>query len=797
MKMKRSTHMLRDGFCMAFIVVLIINQMVLPGAAKADVSATTTPQKTPVVQPDKLQYGGNWDTQLPTPDRPVPNFANLIASQAKAPAPDIRLKVSVDPAIYIPGQPVQLTWQMKGYGSQTGSASVIFTLPQGITPGDAGLAGQVSADGKLQLTVSNSTQNTLMLNVGALAQFPLYIGADLSVGGQTIDRRPVYLDQGGVGVQKITGNTAKISAFGGKAKVEMPAAALTEDLVLEARNPSPNTTPPTSLSGAPVEIVAVGKTSKRNVKTFSTPITIQIPYDTSKLFGGSEDDLMVFYYDEDNQGWYPMPTQVDKANQLLTVQSDHLTVFDYQAASWQKYSLPTVDSFKVSGFTGAGTYDLGFWAPDGPGGFKPGLQLTYNSQVIDESSAFSQASWVGMGWSLDTGSITRNMHATNTDLTDDTFSISVNGISGMLLPIKVDKDANGTVVDIIYNTADQSFNRVEYYATDAWKVWGKDGTIYDFAKTSKTAKSSGCATSDAGLDVTWRWSLSTTTDTNNNAITYAYTDETKSTCLNKLAVYPDTITYPNNRYRIHFILSTRTDYQTAWASTSAKALYSAHKLDSIQIEQSLDGTWGSPIVLRKYQFTYTSGGSNQIYPNYTWSKGGYTLTLAGVQEFSGDGNTSLSPVSFSYADGMHLTTVDNGQGGQVSMAYTPWTYFDNTKDKQYVYNEEFGVSGKCANGLAEWYFGGGYSSYLRCDPNTNPEAMQVGQYNTSGSDPEYLDVIAFHTFPESAIKLGGKYRFNINADAIDYPLYSAALYWGMDDGTNFVHDYVRIASANT
>jgi len=69
--------------------------------------------------------------------------------------------------------------------------------------------------------------------------------------------------------------------------------------------------------------------------------------------------------------------------------------FDFKASSWQGYVPPTVDTFKVSDFTGAGTYSMDF--PNTPGQAVLSLaELTYNSQVIDEGSAYSQASFVGM-----------------------------------------------------------------------------------------------------------------------------------------------------------------------------------------------------------------------------------------------------------------------------------------------------------------------------------------------------------------------------------------------------------------
>jgi len=212
------------------------------------------------------------------------------------------------------------------------------------------------------------------------------------------------------------------AGMNGRVHVTVPAGALSEDAAFYVQDPSEDTQPAIPLTWSPVEIVAHSHASGRSIHQFKKPITIQVGYDAANLpVGWAEEDLQIFYYNPADQDWYPMPTTVDTAAKSLTVQSDHLTIFDYSGKSWQGYQPPTVDSFQVSSFTGAGTYSMGFWMPPGPGGLKPSLALTYNSQIIDGSSIYAQGSWVGMGWDLDTGAITLNMHGTNSTTSDDTY----------------------------------------------------------------------------------------------------------------------------------------------------------------------------------------------------------------------------------------------------------------------------------------------------------------------------------------------------------------------------------------
>ncbi|MGB0514599.1 MAG: glycosyltransferase, partial [Wenzhouxiangellaceae bacterium] len=103
------------------------------------------------------------------------------------------------------------------------------------------------------------------------------------------------------------------------------------------------------------------------------------------------------------------------------------------AQDWEAARLPTVEAFQVSQFTGASTYNMPIWVPPGPGGLQPSLALSYNGQVVDGATGHTQASWAGMGWSLDTGYIQRNQQGTPSDFSDDTFSIVANGVSGMLI----------------------------------------------------------------------------------------------------------------------------------------------------------------------------------------------------------------------------------------------------------------------------------------------------------------------------------------------------------------------------
>ena len=182
---------------------------------------------------------------------------------------------------------------------------------------------------------------------------------------------------------------------------------------------------------------------------------------------------------------------------------------------------------------------------------------------------------------------------------------------------------------------------------------------------------------------TWQWPLHYVDDIHGNRLTYTYFEERKDIkyedCLHDqkwvygvdMAVYPESIVYPNNRYRVWFARTSRSDYMQTWTTDSSRTFFQRSLLSEVRIEHDADGQAGNGFeqVVRRYVLTYAS--ANPIFPNLTWSAGGKTATLAQVQEF-GLGGSSLPATTFTYSDGMHLTAVDNGYGGSATVTYSDW-----------------------------------------------------------------------------------------------------------------------------
>ncbi|MCP4287637.1 MAG: hypothetical protein GY792_24890, partial [Gammaproteobacteria bacterium] len=377
--------------------------------------------------------------------------------------------------------------------------------------------------------------------------------------------------------------------------------------------------------------------------------------------------------------------------------------------------------FQVSSFTGAATYAVPLWVPAGPGGLQPQLSLNYNSQTVDSAGIKVQASWVGMGWNLSNGGgyIQHNMNGSMgiDNETDDTYTLVVAGVSSPLLPLP-DSDGNPDTTD--YATTDLNFWRIRHYkndTTNAWVVWDKQGNKYTFGSTEESrARYSIVNTQGKCYPRNWRWHLTKIENKFEETLKFTYWRDTQEQrhCDGQdadIAIYPMSIVYPNNMYRIVFDWGSgdppstppntpnREDYQWEWDTEDVSVFYERFLLEQIWVEHNIavdPVNDFAPERIRTHVFTYYDDETEfaqLIYPNLPWtrirddSQLGKTPTLKQYQEFGGDLNApSLPPNTFSYTydgydENMHLTVAENGYGGKVEFEYDaePWYELDAPK----------------------------------------------------------------------------------------------------------------------
>ncbi|MBT3689742.1 hypothetical protein HOE31_04095 [bacterium] len=173
-------------------------------------------------------------------------------------------------------------------------------------------------------------------------------------------------------------------------------------------------------------------------------------------------------------------------------------------------------SLRVDNFSGAANYNLGLEVPPGRNGIQPSLNLYYNSH--DKSPG----SWVGQGWSLDLGYVTRTTKEGSNNLYESNeFTLFLNNKSYDL--VNLGGNTYGSKAEGDYLKIATS--------TDSWIVTDTMGTKYYFGQTA-------AARQDDPSDSTriYKWMLDRVEDTNDNYYRVTYY---------KLygQIYPDDIYY--------------------------------------------------------------------------------------------------------------------------------------------------------------------------------------------------------------------------------------------------------------
>ena len=496
------------GLHLLMLVVFVFGQLPLNVSAAATArmdspqgiseTATPTPTETATATPVQTQDVASLPTvtETPTPTEITPEAAATasptetatpvqtqdIASPSATPTqtqdvaalpsptptePSRPVQITLDADTISPGGNVQLSWALQTqYIATIQDCTLVFFLGNGISARQ-GAGAEITG----QLSLPATRSGNLHLSISPESDPPYEITASLQKGSQVIAEASQTLLQ----KVEIPQQGGKANGLHGKVSVEFGANSLKKNAQVFISHPLKTSKPHYSLSGNPFEITAYDSGSKREpqneINSFDEPVQIQVAYDPQE-YAGQEGDLSLYWYDPQTHAWQALPSSIDRQNSQITAQTSHFTVFDVGLNNWQASQLPTIENFQVASFTGAGSYSYPIEVPAGRGGLTPSIQLNYNSQVVDQATAESQASWVGMGWSLNVGTIERNINRTIDWTGDDIFSLNVAGVSTQLIPV-----GGGA-----YRAADENFWEISKAATGNWTVKDGDGNIYTFEK---------------------------------------------------------------------------------------------------------------------------------------------------------------------------------------------------------------------------------------------------------------------------------------------------------------------------
>ncbi len=712
-----------------------------PGFLQQEDDKTSTP--TPTSEPgDGTSVTGTEPAESATPfptdealptETPQPEPTSTLSPKEDdvTPVPvGQQIWLESNPGFITPGGQATIRWKV--VEGVTGYDAIEFSLSRGIFIKQADKNGTYNPENNT-LQVPFALKGDFKMEISDEAELPLYIDARLvnNAGkSPSTSEQESGAWQGSLALfEKVSVNQAGGQAAGlkNKVRVEFPEGALSESVEVFIHKPLRESMPSHSMSGRPFEITARGAQSKRGVDTFQDDVEIEVSYADYEIPPLLEGDLYLHWYDPALDTWHALTTVVDKENKVVRGYSNHFTVFDIGVNNWQANHLPTIDAFQVSNFTGAATYSYPIEVPPGPGGLQPSLLLNYNSQVVDQSIAKTQASWVGMGWSLDAGSIERNNNGTSHFTGDDTFMLNVSGVSSTIVWSNADSR---------YHLTDENFWKIQNNGDTSWTVWDKIGNVYYFEKmVSMQYNLDGGSDEICGkYDLPYKWMLTRVQNAHGKSLVYSYIDETKEfqtwvwkknskgvyVCSahgpfvpSVTATYLNTIVYPHNRYRIRFVREARSDYPVEWITDAPFREFQRSRLISIIVEQDADGDGVFETIIRKYQLEYETNPANLIWPGVSWTAGGKTTTLKKITEYGLGGTTALPAHTFTYGDNMHLTRAENGYGGAVQFNYGMWHYAANSPGSRSHY-QYFGPTRRECN-LFGWTR---ESGQLYCQENT-------------------------------------------------------------------------------
>jgi hypothetical protein len=238
-------------------------------------------------------------------------------------------------------------------------------------------------------------------------------------------------------VNFVPSRAARLTSPDGRVTVHFPAGAAKQPLRLSYRSlpaarADVRTTPlviPESRANnrrgfAPFFLTATNEQGN-DVHQFDAPLTLTIRFTPQQLraLNLSAASLALYWFDETAPvtgtgdvvrygDWVPLPTTIDAVAGTATAIVDHFSGYQLSdESSASSAYLPSLQTWQTSLFTGAASSSYPLEVSAAAGGMRPPLALTYSSSTTDGPEGMNprrQGSWVGKGWSLDTGSIALN-----------------------------------------------------------------------------------------------------------------------------------------------------------------------------------------------------------------------------------------------------------------------------------------------------------------------------------------------------------------------------------------------------
>ncbi|WP_179298158.1 RHS repeat domain-containing protein [Mesorhizobium carmichaelinearum] len=338
---------------------------------------------------------------------------------------------------------------------------------------------------------------------------------------------------------------------------------------------------------------------------------------------------------------------------------------------------PKVDLPKSSGNGNLG-YSIAIDVPAFHG-IEPRIALNYNSSRKTKTGGLYQG-WLGYAWGLDGFDVIERAtpgygmpayDANDIYLLDGQAMVAC--VAGMVSP---SCSTGGT-----HATENESYRRIALNSTtNEWKVTDRDGTVSTFRSVAAVANLTPTAGTPAyDLAMSYRWLLTSVTDTNGNTVSYSYTCPASPVC------YPDSVSY--NGTLVKFYYDTRPDM-----------ILMGNGRDISETSQRIKtiGVTVSGVVRSAYKLTYDQAPFSNTSRLTQVTRYGTDATGTADGTITGGTSKVIAQLAYQNADGVYSTvSASIGFGGALSPGSVGDLDFDGRDE---IYGESSTTSTRHSGG---------------------------------------------------------------------------------------------------
>ncbi|MER8583557.1 hypothetical protein NKG95_33645, partial [Mesorhizobium sp. M1423] len=297
---------------------------------------------------------------------------------------------------------------------------------------------------------------------------------------------------------------------------------------------------------------------------------------------------------------------------------------------------PKVDLPKSSGNGNLG-YVIGIDVPDFHG-IEPSIALTYESSRRTKTGGLYQG-WLGYAWGLGGFDVIERAspgYGMPAFTTGDIYLLDGQAMVACVAGMASPSCATGGT----HATENESYRRIGLNSTtNEWKVTDRDGTVSTFRSVAAVANLTPTAGTPAyDLAQSYRWLLTSVTDTNGNTVTYSYTCPASPVC------YPDTISYYGTV--VKFYVETRPDLILMGNGRDISETSQRIKAISVKVGTALRNA---------YKLTYDQAPFSNVSRLTAVTRYGTDAAIAADGTISGGTAKLLGQMTYQNTDGNYST----------------------------------------------------------------------------------------------------------------------------------------------